>query len=86
VLIARAGGDKGAKLSAEHAKAAVALAGEDEKFAPYALAKLLGLALSGDMEQATAFAKEIREKELGVPLTRRWADMIASRTKALEGS
>jgi hypothetical protein len=86
VLIARAGGDAKARLSAADAKTAVALADQDPKFAPALLAKLLGLALSGDMDGATAFAKEIEKNKLGVALTQRWAEMVSSRTKAFKGT
>lgn len=43
-------------------------------------------ALSGDMAGATACAKEIQSKKLGVALTQRWAEMVTSRTKAFAGS
>jgi hypothetical protein len=76
VLVARADGDKSARLSAAEAKVCAAVADTGGDSPPAILMRLFCPALSGAVKEAMMYAKEVAKKELGVPLTQRWASLI----------
>ncbi len=78
VLLALAAGEA-PSLAAKDAKAALAAADKDPAYPPNVLLRLLSMALSGDLAGATKFATQIKKEKLGVPLTQRWAELVASR-------
>ncbi|MES1209313.1 MAG: hypothetical protein ABUS79_25525 [Pseudomonadota bacterium] len=78
VLIQRAAGQRGAKLTAAEAKAPGQVAAADAAWAPAILSGLVAPALSGDMAAASKAAEAIVTSDAGVPLTRRWAKLVAA--------
>lgn len=79
VLIARAAGERRAKLTAAEVKVCVGLfkAKPNDDWPPALLLGLLAHALSGAKAEASALAKKLLKDKSAVPLTRRWATLVA---------
>jgi len=77
VLIGRAAGKRSERLTAPEAKALVDLGASDKSWPPALLAGLLGPALAGDQAAAKKAAEAIQKSRAGVPLTQRWAALVA---------
>lgn len=75
-LVARAGGDRKAKLAAKAATQAVEVAATAPDYPPHLMVALLAPALTGKRDAAAEQAERILKKKLGVPLTRRWAQRV----------
>jgi hypothetical protein len=75
VLIARCQGDRRATLDQKMAKAALAAAEKDGDYPPALMVRLLATALASPNGDKT-LAREIIERKQGVPLTRRWAELV----------
>ncbi|HND55074.1 MAG TPA: hypothetical protein PLV92_21820, partial [Pirellulaceae bacterium] len=75
-VVARAAGDRKAKLAAKAASQAVEVAATAPGYPPHLMLALLAPALAGKRDDANQQAERIMKKKLGVPLTRRWAQRV----------
>ncbi|OJH41446.1 hypothetical protein [Cystobacter ferrugineus] len=76
VLVARARGKRGARLSAAAVERCAKLFANDPDYPPHSLMSMLVPALSADMEQARLRAAEVLRRSTSTGLSRRWAERI----------